>query len=71
LQSTTEVTLLDNNTTNMTHNQPQIVTQAYCSALPITYSGHAAEYWQAFATLILEASYEAILCAGILFLVNH
>ena len=42
------------------------VSQAYCSALPVAYSGHPAHYWEPFARLILEASYEATICAAIL-----
>ena len=43
-----------------------LVTQAYCSALPIGYSEHEADLWEPFARLILEAAYEAALCCGIL-----
>jgi len=46
------------------------VTQAYCSALPVTYSNHSSELWAAFAQVILEASYESTLCAGILNFIN-
>ncbi len=42
------------------------VSQAYCSALPVAYSRHSSQLWAPFAQLILEASYEAILCAAIL-----
>ncbi len=42
------------------------VSQAYCSALPISYVGFPSELWKPFASLILEASYEATICAGIL-----
>lgn len=42
------------------------VTQAYCSALPISYGQHPVEKWEAFARLILEASYEATFHAAIL-----
>lgn len=38
------------------HNE---VSQAYCSALPIGYSNVNAEHWEAFARLVLEATYEA------------
>lgn len=41
-----------------------LVSQAYCSALPVAYSGHSARLWADFATLILEAAYEATLCAA-------
>jgi len=42
------------------------VSQAYCSALPISYVGYELALWKPFASLILEASYEATICAGIL-----
>lgn len=43
-----------------------VVSQAYCSALPVAYSDHPSELWARFATLVLEASYEATICAAIL-----
>ncbi len=42
------------------------VSQAYCSALPVAYSEHPSGLWEAFARLVLEASYEATICAAIL-----
>lgn len=42
------------------------VTQAYCSALPVNYGEHPAECWEAFARLVLEATYEATMCAAVL-----
>jgi hypothetical protein len=42
------------------------VSQAYCSALPVAYSNHAADLWEGFARLVLEASYEATICSAIL-----
>jgi len=42
------------------------VSQAYCSALPIAYSQYSAELWKPFAELVLEASYEATICAAII-----
>jgi hypothetical protein len=44
----------------------QRVTQVFCSALPVAYSGIPAEQWTAFATLVLEGAYEATLWAGVL-----
>jgi len=46
------------------------VTQAYCSALPVTYSNLPPEKWASFAQVILEAAYESTLCAGILNFIN-
>ena len=42
------------------------VSQAYCSALPVSYSRHSSHLWAEFARLILEASYKATICAAIL-----
>lgn len=42
------------------------VSQAYCSALPVAYSGLPSEMWEEFARLALEAAYEATVCAAIL-----
>lgn len=42
------------------------VTQAYCSALPVGYSRLDHSLWAGFAGLVLEAAYEATLCAAIL-----
>ena len=45
------------------------VSQAYCSALPVTgslRSGPPPHLWEEFARLILEATYEATLCAALL-----
>lgn len=43
-----------------------LVSQAYCSALPVAYSRLAPFLWERFARLILEALYEATLCAATL-----
>ncbi|MCM2372710.1 hypothetical protein [Aporhodopirellula aestuarii] len=42
------------------------VSQAYCSALPVAYGRQPANQWTQFARLVLEAAYEATLCAAIL-----
>jgi hypothetical protein len=47
-------------------NPRHVVSQAFCSALPVSYSSIPARRWRAFATLVLEAAYEATLWAGIL-----
>lgn len=52
---------------NCTH----LVSQAYCSALPRGYAEYqGADLWENFAALVLEATYEATLCAAILNLQN-
>jgi hypothetical protein len=43
-----------------------VVSQAYCSALPVAYSYHSSDYWAEFARLVLEAAYEATICTAIL-----
>ena len=40
------------------------VTQAYCSALPVSYSSQSPREWAPLARLVLEASYEAALLAA-------
>jgi hypothetical protein len=42
------------------------VTQVYCSALPVAYSGHSTQLWRPFAQLILDAAYEATFCVAAL-----
>lgn len=42
------------------------VSQAFCSALPVAYGEIPAKYWAAFATLVLEATYEATMWAAVL-----
>ena len=42
------------------------VSQAFCSALPVAYTRVPAQHWARFATLVLEASYEATLWAGVI-----
>lgn len=56
LQTDTQVTL---------HGASHVVTQAFCSALPVGYSTHQPAKWKRFASLILEAAYEATICAAI------
>ena len=43
-----------------------LVSQIYCSALPVAYSSHSPEMWERFARLILEATYEATFAAAAL-----
>jgi hypothetical protein len=44
----------------------QFVSQAFCSALPVSYTDIIAPHWSAFARLVLEAAYEATLLAGLI-----
>jgi hypothetical protein len=52
--------------TNSRADPPIIVSQAFCSALPVAYSDVSKAEWAPFAKLILEAAYEATLWAGVL-----
>jgi len=56
IQGDTQVTLNES-----TH----VVSQAYCSAMPVAYTNHSSDAWAPFAILILEAAYEATICASI------
>jgi len=42
------------------------VCQAFCSAMPVAYTSHPQERWAPLAQLVLEAAYEATICAAIL-----
>ncbi len=42
------------------------VSQAFCSALPVAYSQVLFPHWELFASLVLEAAYEATLWAAVL-----
>lgn len=55
-QSNTQVTL---------RGCGHLVSQVYCSALPMAYCPHPENLWEGFARLILEATYEATICAAI------
>ncbi len=57
IQWQSEVTLL---------GASHLVSQIYCSALPVAYSPHPASLWKEFATLVLEATYESTILAAIL-----
>ena len=57
IQWNTQVTLGDSS---------YLISQAYCSALPVAYSAFSVGLWQHFARMVLEVSYEATICAAIL-----
>ena len=57
IQWNTQVTLNESN---------NLVSQVYCSALPVSYSGIPRNNWEVFARLILEATYEATLWAALI-----
>lgn len=55
IQWNTEVTISEDG---------QRVSQIYCSALPVAYSPTESSYWEPFARVVLEATYEATLYAA-------
>ncbi len=58
--------------TEVTKSQTKhTVSQAYCSALPVAYCQSSQVYWEDFARIILEATYEATLYAGMLNMKNN
>lgn len=61
LQSNTEVTF---GTTGQTPGH--LVSQVYCSAVPVGYSDQPASRWEPLARLILDATYEATLSAAVI-----
>jgi hypothetical protein len=52
--------------TNSRNDPPIIVSQAFCSALPVAYSSVPPAEWAPFAKLVLEAAYEATIWSGAL-----
>jgi len=65
LQWDTEVTLQSPRDSS-SDDVIQIVTQAYCSALPLAYSPHAPRDWEPLAKLVLDAAYEATLATSLI-----
>jgi hypothetical protein len=47
------------------------VSQAFCSALPVSHADAPRHLWRSFATLVLEGAYEATLLAGLLNAAEH
>lgn len=50
--------------TDVGGDERRLVSQAFCSALPVGYSRLPAAAWEPFARLVLEATYEATLLAA-------
>lgn len=48
------------------HDPLPLVSQAFCSALPVAYSEIGPVHWERFARLVLEAAYEATIWAAVL-----
>jgi len=51
--------------TDLAGSERRLVSQAYCSAVPIGYSHLSHTVWEPFARLVLEATYEATLLAAV------
>ena len=43
-----------------------LVSQAFCSALPVAYTRVPPSHWEPFASLVLQAAYEATMSAAVL-----
>lgn len=52
-------------------NTKHKVSQIYCSALPVAYSHIESFYWEYFARVVLEATYESTLYAGVVNMENN
>jgi protein-tyrosine phosphatase len=52
--------------TDATGDHRPLVSQAFCSALPVSSTTVSRRHWEAFASLVLEAAYEATTLAGVL-----
>jgi hypothetical protein len=52
--------------TDSTTEPRPLVSQAFCSALPVSYTSVPAILWKPFASLVLEAAYEAAMLAAAL-----
>ena len=48
------------------HHEKLLVSQAYCSAMPVAYSRQSSNDWETFARFVLEGAYEATMLAGVL-----
>jgi hypothetical protein len=51
--------------TDVREGPRRLVSQAFCSALPVAYGGGSRSSWEAFARLVLEASYEETLLSAV------
>jgi hypothetical protein len=52
--------------TDARNGQGPLVSQAFCSALPVAYTSVPSRHWRPFASLVLEAAYEATMWAAVL-----
>jgi hypothetical protein len=52
--------------TDFAEERRPLVSQVFCSALPVSYTSVAPVYWKPFASLVLEGAYEATMWAAVL-----
>ena len=52
--------------TDADRSERSLVSQAFCSALPVAYTNIPKPLWESFARLVLEAAYEATMLCGVL-----
>jgi hypothetical protein len=52
--------------TDTSEKHRPLVSQAFCSALPVAYSPVPSSYWESFASLVLQSAYEATMWAAVL-----
>ena len=45
--------------------EKQMVSQAYCSAMPVAYSQYSSDEWEEFARFVLDGAYEATVLAAV------
>jgi hypothetical protein len=50
--------------TDVPGTERRLVSQAFCSALPVAYSSLPQHHWESFARLVLQSAYEATLLAA-------
>lgn len=55
----------DAEVTDQTQPPGPLVSQVFCSALPVAYSSLSASLWEPFARLVLEATYQATMWAAV------
>jgi hypothetical protein len=58
-----DVEVTDGNSDEGVHRP--VVSQIFCSALPVSYTQVPATHWRVFASLVLEAAYEATIWAAV------
>lgn len=51
--------------TDVRKDQRHLVSQAFCSGLPVAYGGGRPDAWEALARIVLDAAYEATLLAAV------